>query len=150
MASRHKVKGRKESGRFTLLPHAVLNTDDYIGLSTKSKALLVDLAYQYNGKNNGDLTAAMAILRDRGWKRDATISVAVKELMNADLIIRTREGKFQNPHSRCALYAIAWHPIDECIGKDLEVGSTRTPPRKFSLEKLLPKTPFTESEASGD
>ena len=71
MASRHKVKGRKESGRFTLLPHAVLNTDDYIGLSTKSKALLVDLAYQYNGKNNGDLTAAMAILRDRGWKRDA-------------------------------------------------------------------------------
>ena len=92
----------------------------------------------------------MAILRDRGWKRDATISVAVKELMNADLIIRTREGKFQNPHSRCALYAIAWHPIDECIGKDLEVGSTIAPPRKFSLEKLLPKTPFTESVASGD
>ena len=143
MASRHKVKGRKESGRFTLLPHAVLKTDDYIGLSTKSKALLVDLAYQYNGKNNGDLTAALAVLRNRNWKRSATISEAIKELMRADLIIRTREGKFQNPHSRCALYAVSWLPIDECIGKDLEIGSTRTPPRKFSLEKAVRKFPFT-------
>jgi hypothetical protein len=44
----------------------------------------------------------------------------------------------------------SWQTINECIGKDLEVGSTRTPPRKFSLEKLLPKTPFTEGVASGD
>lgn len=135
MAKRYKTKGRKESGRFALLPHAVLNSVDYIGLSTKSKALLVDLVYQYNGKNNGDLTAALAVLRGRGWKRSATISEAVKELMHADLIIRTREGRFQNPHSRCALYAISWQPLDECAGKNLEVNPTSTPPRKFSLER---------------
>ena len=55
--------------------------------------------------------------------------------MEANLIIKTREGKFQNPHSRCALYAITWQQIDECEGKDLEVRPTSTPPRKFSLEK---------------
>jgi len=132
---REKVKGRREKGRFISIPHCVLNSSDYIGLTTKSKALLVDLVYQYNGKNNGDLTAAHAILRDRGWVRSATISVAVNELMAARLIIRTREGKFQNPHSRCALYAISWQAIDDCYGKELDVNATTTPPRKFSLEK---------------
>jgi hypothetical protein len=59
----------------------------------------------------------------------------VKELMEANLIIRTREGKFQNPHSRCALYAMTWQKIDECEDKDLEIRPTATAPRKFSLEK---------------
>ena len=132
---REKIKGRKESGRFVGLPFCVLKCDDYIGLSYKSKVLLIDLALQYNGKNNGDLTAAFAILKKRGWVREATIFTAVQELMVANLIIRTREGQFQNPHSRCALYALAWQPIDECLGKDLEIGPTVTSPRKFSLEK---------------
>jgi hypothetical protein len=95
----------------------------------------MDLALQYYGSNNGDLTVALAVLRNRGWKRQATISEAVKELLDADLIIRTREGQFRNPHSRCALYAITWQPIDECNGKDLCVNPTTTAPRKFSFEK---------------
>ena len=132
---REKAKNRRESGRFILIPHAVLTSSDYIGLSYKSKALLVDLAYQYNGRNNGDLTAALGYMQTRGWKRSATLTDAVKELMAANLIIKTREGKFQNPHSRCALYAMTWQQIDECEGKDLEVAPTATPPRKFSLEK---------------
>jgi len=133
---REKANNRRESGRFILIPHAVLASSDYIGLSYKSKALLVDLVHQYNGRNNGDLTAALGYMQARGWKRSATLTDAVKEIMEAHLIIRTREGKFQNPHSRCALYAITWQQIDECEGKDLEVSRTSTPPRKFSLEKL--------------
>ena len=132
---REKAKNRTETGRFSQLPHAVLNSPDYIGLTYKSKALLVDLVHQYNGKNNGDLTAALGTLQARGWKRSATLTDAVKELMAANLIIRAREGKFQNPHSRCALYALTWQKIDECEGKDLEIRPTSTPPRKFSLEK---------------
>ena len=132
---REKAKNRKETGRFAQLPHMVLNSPNYIGLSYKSKALLVDLVYQYNGKNNGDLTAALGTLKARGWVRSATLSNAVNELMKVKLIIRSREGKFQNPHSRCALYAITWQQIHECEGKDLEIRPTSTPPRKFSLEK---------------
>ena len=81
------------------------------------------------------MTAALGYMQSRGWKRSATLNDAVKELMEANLILRTREGKFQNPNSRCALYAITWRQIDECEGKDLEVCPTSTPPRKFSLEK---------------
>jgi hypothetical protein len=139
---REKAKNRKETGRFAQLPHVVLNSPDYVGLSYKSKALLIDLVYQYNGRNNGDLTAALGYMQTRGWQRSATLSDAVKELIEANLIIRTREGKFQNPHSRCALYAITWQPIHECEGKDLEVWPTSTPPRRFSLEKLRLECPL--------
>ena len=132
---REKLNNRKGTGRFAQLPHVVLNSSDYIGLSYKSKSLIVDLVYQYNGRNNGDLTAALGYMQSRGWKRSATLNDAVKELMQANLIIRTREGRFQNPHSRCALYAITWQPIHACEEKDLAVGPTLTPPRKFSLEK---------------
>ena len=135
MPSRRKIKGRAEKGTFTLIPHAVMDNRDYLNLSYKSVKLLLDLAYQYRGRNNGDLTAAFSILRQRGWKREATIGVAIKELIAANLIIRTREGYFQNPKSRCALYALTWQPIDECKGKDIEISPTITPPRKFSLEK---------------
>ena len=135
MPSRRKIKGRAEKGTFTLIPHAVMDNRDYVYLSYKSVKLLLDLAYQYRGKNNGDLTAAFSILRQRGWKREATIGAAIKELIAADLIIRTREGYFQNPKSRCALYALTWQPIDDCKGKDLEISPTTSPPRKFSLEK---------------
>ena len=134
MASRMQVKGRRITGRFIGLPHVVVKNKDYIQLSYKSKALLIDLMLQYNGKNNGDLTTALAILRDRGWKRQATVGEAVKELIDANLIIRTREGQFRNPFSRCALYAITWQPIDDCKDKDLTVNPTITPPRKFSFE----------------
>lgn len=132
---RERVKGRREMGRFISIPHCVLDSPDYARLSYKSKALLVDLVYQYNGSNNGNLTVAFTVLKKRGWVREATIFNAIKELLEANLIIKTREGKFQNPHSRCALYALTWQPIDECIGKDLDVDPTQTPPRKFSLEK---------------
>ena len=135
MPSRRKIKGRAEKGTFTLIPHAVMDNRDYVNLSYKSVKLLLDLAYQYRGKNNGDLTAAFSILRQRGWKREATIGAAIKELIAANLIIRTREGYFQNPKSRCALYALTWQSIDECKGKDLEISPTTSPPRKFSLEK---------------
>lgn len=136
MPSRIKLKGRRKDGRFMGIPHIVLDHPDYIGLSTKSKALLIEIAYQYNGKNNGDMSVALTVLKKRGWKRNATISDAVNELLNAGLIVRTRVGQFQNPYSRCALYALSWQPINEFPDKGLEVGPTITPPRKFSMEKL--------------
>ena len=91
---REKTKNRKETARFTAFPHVVLRSSDYIGLSYKSKSLIVDLVYQYNGRNNGDLTAALGYMQSRGWKRSATLNDAVKELMEANLVLRTREGKF--------------------------------------------------------
>ena len=134
--TRLKIKGRREEGTFVLIPHCVLDSPDYINLSCKSKVLLIDLARQYRGKNNGDLSAAMGVLRKRNWKRGATVCAAIKELIDANLILKTREGQFLNPGGRCALYAITWQPIDDCYGKDLEVKATIKAPRSFRKNKV--------------
>ena len=125
---------RGRQARFVALPHVVLESPDYLGLRSSAKALLVDLAFQYNGRNNGDLTSAFGYMKKRGWCSKQTIASALRELVAAGLVVKTRQGKFQNPHACCDLYALTWQPINECLGKNLEVSATTTPPRKFSLE----------------
>ncbi|MFT5888866.1 MAG: hypothetical protein ACI9BO_001689 [Zhongshania sp.] len=145
----NKKVGTSFSGGFAGVPRIVMKTSDYAGLSYKAKALLFELAFQYRGKNNGDLTVALSVLRNRGWKREATISVAIKELLAANLIIKSRDGVFENPGSRCSLYAITWQSLDECPGKRLNVRPTTVPLRKFSMEgKALCKTPTTQIDAN--
>ncbi|MFQ3325324.1 MAG: hypothetical protein ACI90U_003162 [Pseudomonadales bacterium] len=145
MGNKNKTKDRRGYGQFMGIPHVVLEHSDYIDLSTKAKALFVEIAYQYNGHNNGDMTVAFKILKKRGWKRNATISAAVKELLGANLIIKTREGRFQHPFSRCALYALTWQSIDDFSDKGLEVSPTATAPRKFSLERCQKKHPLLKT-----
>lgn len=151
MAKRSNAKGRNTApGGFAGIPRVVMDTNDFQQLSYKSQALLMQLAYQYRGNNNGDLTVAFSVLKKRGWKREATISSAAKELLGAKLILKTRDGRFTNPGARCALYALTWHPVDECIGKELETRPTITPLRKFSCEGIINRTPVTQRVSSGD
>tara|TARA_R110001592_G_scaffold260282_1_gene524762 strand:+ start:89511 stop:89969 length:459 start_codon:yes stop_codon:yes gene_type:complete len=151
MTKRPNAKGRSYAPRgFAGIPRAVMETNDFQQLSYKSQALLIQLAYQYRGSNNGDLTVAFFVLKKRGWKREATISKAVKELLDAKLILKARDGRFLNPGARCALYALIWQPIDECIGKELEISPSRTAPRKFSFEGKAIKMPVTQRVNGGD
>lgn len=143
---RHKNQRGGVSGRFVAVPHAVLDSVSYLQLPTRAVKLLMDIAYQYNGRNNGDLTVAWGFMERRGWSSKDTLSKAVKDLVDADLILKTRTGRFMNPGARCDLYAISWRAIDECAGKDLEVAPTNSPPRKFSLERS--KNPSPERRPS--
>ena len=133
--NRSKVKSRSDgAGGFGALYRHIWQHPDYCQLSGSAAKLLMDFACQYNGRNNGDLTNALSSLRTRGWRSRGTIQRATTELLEARLIIQTREGRFTNPGGVCALYALTWHPIDDCPGKRLSVEPTVTPPRKFSLE----------------
>jgi hypothetical protein len=140
--SRKKSKGwAYGSAGYGALPRMVWEHPDYCNLSGGAAKLLMDFACQFNGHNNGDLQAAYSVLSKRGWRSRQTISRAVAELLSAELIVKTREGKFTHPGGQCALYALAWVQIHDCDGK-LEVAPTSTPPRKFSLESI--KTPSPE------
>ncbi|MBR9909678.1 MAG: hypothetical protein GYB33_04905 [Gammaproteobacteria bacterium] len=119
-----------------------MHSPDYKGLSGGAVKLLIELASQFNGGNNGDLTTAYSILKKRGFSSKNSISRAKDELLTADMILQTREGRFINPGGTCALYALTWQAIDECPGKNLTVKPTSTPPRKFSMENN--KTPRPE------
>jgi len=71
-----------------------------------------------------------------------TLSRCLTELMERGLIVKTREGWFSNPGGRCALYALTWQRIEECEGKDLELGPSRGPYRSFGVESF--EKPSTE------
>lgn len=146
--SREKAKGRRSGGRFASIPHAVMNHPDFPALSANAVRLLLEMARQYNGRNNGDLSAAWTLMRYRGFQSQTTLARALGELQDRGFIIRTREGRFINPGKRCALYAIAWHAIDECTGKQLEVRPTTTPPRSFTAEIIKMPSPETGATRS--
>lgn len=137
---RRRAKGRKESGSFSALPHAVMDSEDFRTLSGSGLKVLMCLIWQYRGTNNGDLSASYTQVKKWGIGSKTTLAKALVELQERNLIIRTREGRFTKPGGCCALYAITWKPIDECGGK-LEVSSTATPHRNFSLERAKNAVP---------
>jgi hypothetical protein len=136
--TRKKTQGRSGQGRFVGIPHSVMNHADWPQLSPNAIRLLMELVKQYNGHNNGDLTAAWSIMCNRGFNSKSTLTAAIRCLMSLNFVVRTREGYFCNPGKRCALYAVTWQPINECRGKSLEIKPTTAPPRAFSMENNKP------------
>lgn len=128
---------KKYGGRFLLLPCVVMDSSDYQGLSFSARALLLEIFYQFNGRNNGDLEATFRRMNKRGFGSKGTLNRALRELESAGMIIKTREGQFSNPGGACCLYAVTWLAIDECNGK-LDISATRRPPRSFSIEAKKP------------
>lgn len=118
--SRRRHVGRSESGGYFALPHAVMASPAYLRLSHHAVALLNNLGAQYRGRNNGDLSAAWSVMQALGWKSRDTLRKALEELLAAGLIEKTRQGGKRV----CCLYALTWHPIDECGGK-LDCAPTR-------------------------
>jgi hypothetical protein len=146
---RQKEKGRKESGPFTAIPHAVQDCPNWKLCSGTSIKLLCELARQFNGRNNGDLCAAMSVLRNKGWRSPDTLSRSLKELLHFGFITLTRQGGL----NRANLYALTWKPIDECEGK-LDCGPTAVASGDWKVAKTRFKpqgknaSPNTESVAA--
>ena len=111
--------GRKESGSFVMLPHTVLEHENYARRSHRAIRLLIDLYGQYRGNNNGDLCLAWTIMTKKGWKSKDQLHKAKKELLDSGWIIVTRQGG----RNKCSLYAVTFKSIDYCNGK-LDVKET--------------------------
>ncbi|MBY8123060.1 hypothetical protein KW497_03550 [Vibrio fluvialis] len=128
--TRERTKGRQSvRTSFAGIPRRVMESEDFRSLSGNAVRLLLWMSYQYKGKNNGDLAATHTLAQSWGIGGKQTLVKALKELQMRRLISMTRQGKFTNPGGRCALYALTWLPVDECLGKELEIGPTRTPLR---------------------
>lgn len=110
---RSKAKGRRGTARFVALPLAILESQEYARLNGNAVKALVDLFSQYNGKNNGDFTAAWSVMQKRGWKSKATLYAALKVLIELSWVVKTRQG---GKHV-CTLYGVTWQNIDFCNGK---------------------------------
>lgn len=124
------------------IPRYVMNSPEYKKLSGSAAKLLQEFCYQLTKDNNGDLTCAFSVLKHRGWNSRATIERARDELIEADLVQKTREGKFTNPGGVCALYGVTWYPVFDAPGKNLDVRPTSQPKRSQPSweQNALPQT----------
>ena len=120
---RRRIKGRQTTSPFVMFPCHVLDHAVFKTLSTRATKLVMDLAAQYRGHNNGDLCAPLSLMRKRGWNSSDQLEKAKKELIEKDVILVARQGG----RNKANLYALTWFPIDECKGK-LDVASTKTAP----------------------
>lgn len=119
-----------DGGSAFIIPYTLLRHANFVRLSPIACKLLLDLARQYSGFNNGYLSAALSNLKPMGWRSESTIREAVAECMHYQMIIKSRQGG----RNRCNLFALTWQRIHEKKGKPLEVGATFAPSNSWKDE----------------
>ena len=119
---RKRFKGRQSSSQFVALPTHMLKSEQWKSLTPFEVKLLIDLAAQYNGRNNGDLCATWKIMSRHGWNSPATLHKAIRGLIKKGFIELTRQGGKHCP----SLYGLSFRGIDECMGK-LDVAANPVP-----------------------
>lgn len=136
MANRLNAKGRRITKQFTPLFHDLLHHPNYVKLSNRAIRLLNDLMAQYNGHNNGDLSACMTLMSGRGWASKSSLQLALRELEYYQFVKVSRQGGRNMP----TLLALTCFSIDECKGKhDLRVTSAANNEYKLTKKKWNPK-----------
>lgn len=111
--TRERMKGRRTRRRFAMFFHDVFTSPEYAQLSPRAVKLLVDIAVQFNGSNNGDFSAAWSVMARLGWTSKDQLYKALAELERGGWIIKTRQGWNRAPN----LYAVSWLGINSCGGK---------------------------------
>ena len=104
-----KYKGSKYTEGFTGIVHSVFESPAFTALSPHACKLLLELAGQYRGNNNGNLTVAWSVVSKRGWRSRSTLWRCKAELINAGFVYVTRKGHMP---STCELLALTWFPLD--------------------------------------
>ena len=131
MGNQKQNGGAYKIGHFVSFPKTVINCQNFRKMARHTPAylLLLQIAEQYNGGNNGDLSCAFSVMRNKGWVSAATLFRARDCLIHYGFITETRHGG----RNQCSLFALAWESIDSCDGK-IDVRPTTYPSRKFTKE----------------
>jgi hypothetical protein len=121
---RYKGTASKRDGTQHLaLPFVVLDSPGYRAIGHIARSLLLDIARQYTGHNNGKLVACAKYLKPKGWSSNATITKALRELVAVNLLIETRKGARPN---KAAWFALGWLQLDVAEGLDIDPKAYRT------------------------
>jgi hypothetical protein len=106
------MTGRRERGkRFALIPAEVIHSPNWAQASKPCRALLADMAVQYSGFNNGDLTASITVMGPLGWEAPETLVANIREAEHYGFLVKTKQGGLGIGPS---LYALGWQRIDAC------------------------------------
>lgn len=122
-----------DGGAAFLIPITLFRHENFTRLSPWGHKLLMDVARQYSGYNNGYLCASRTLMRPCGWKSTDTLQRAVEELEHYGLLLRTRQGG----RNRATLHALSWRRIDDKGNDRLDVLPTMKPTDDWKLEKTI-------------
>lgn len=115
MARKMRIDESREPGRYIALTTSVLTSQAYINLSHTAKALLIEVAMQRAGGDNGRLLLSMRHLATRGWRSADVVTRAKRELIDAGLIYQTVQGHRPN---KASWFAVTWYSLDKIPGYD--------------------------------
>ena len=92
------------------------DTTTFKSLKGNEAKLLLLLAHFFTGKNNGDISLAMSIMKQ--WFRSNTTLLSAKDglLRKGFIVINAYGGRSGNGTKLPHLYALTWAPIDPLKG----------------------------------
>lgn len=123
--------GDIDGGSAFVVPYTLLRHPNFTRLSPFAMKLLMDLARQYTGFNNGYLCTSWKLLRHQGWKSENTLRAAMRELEHYRLIERTQQGG----KNLANLHALTWRRIDRRDHQPLAIGPTQNPNNLWKVEQ---------------
>lgn len=153
MAKKSKQLPERITGSFSGIPHAVLDSQAFIGATDKAKSLLFALIRQSNGKNNGHLHLTDKWLRAKGWTSTSQNKKARDELLERGLIVQTYRGGL---NAGCDKFALTWLDISNFINTDLSAQTyhkggwllCNLPPTKRRAQPQKRKTPSVQRRSA--
>jgi hypothetical protein len=118
------IDRKKKTTRFIGIPYHVASSEQFANLKAPAVKLLVDLLYQYTGKNNGLLSPCYTLMKKRGWSK-SSLYRAYAVLVHSGFIVVTRQGmKVRNFPT---LVAVTWNGIDEPVKCKFDAGVKTSP-----------------------
>jgi hypothetical protein len=115
-------KAGRDPGGFAAIPWSVLDSQAYRELSHPARALLVEMARQLRGDNNGALLCSRDYMAKRGWSWDV-VHRAKQHLIAAGFLHETVKGHRPN---KASWYAVTWCALDRLAGLDEGTAQTFT------------------------
>jgi hypothetical protein len=109
-------------GRFAMIPRDVWLSEACRTLPYYARVVLIAIAFQYAGKNNGDLSMPWSVALTFGVRSKEHLVDSLRLLLERGLILKTRQGG-KRPLGP-TLYALTWLPIDD-LGNKIDMGPTR-------------------------
>lgn len=141
MASRRRRDrhtGRIESGRhYALLLDELLQSEAWRELPHFARSVLVGIAAQYRGANNGDLDFPTSKAKLYGLSHKE-LAAAIPLLEMAGLILKTRQGRLAGGKKLCTLYALTCWQIDPSDKYDQPLVLPRPAPNDWARWKAPP------------
>lgn len=105
-----KPKKRISSHPFVMLEHRILDSEAFADMRPSSQILLVLMNRQFNGFNNGHISASFGWVKRYGFGSDNTLKSAIAELREHGFIFKTRS---HGANGQWAKYALTWLPLSK-------------------------------------